>query len=151
MSFDEDLDAQMNRELDTVDVPVTVNGKLRTLRFTEMDGLKWADFCDRSPARPGVLLDMRYGYNLRELTKIAAPASGVLVDGDTVTELSTEQWAKLLKGLPGSSAQRIGDALFNLNEWMPGQAVEDAKKAFAAESAKNSPSPDNSESPEADS
>lgn len=146
-SLDDDLDQQMNRELDTVDVDVTVNGKLRTFRFTEMDGLKWADLCDRAPARPGVLLDMRYGYNMRELTVLAAPQSGVLVNGEKSETLSVEQWAKLFKGLPGSAVQRVGDALFNLNEWLPAQAVDAAKKAFAAESAKNSSLPDTSESP----
>lgn len=147
MSFDDDLDAQLARELDTVDVDVTVNGKLKTFRFTELDGLKWADLCDRAPARPGVLMDMRYGYDIRSLTTIAAPVSGVLVDGDTTSELSVAQWAKLLKGQPGAGIQRIGDALFSLNEWLPAQAVEEAKKASAAESAKNSPSPGDSVSP----
>lgn len=138
MSFDDDLDAAVAAERDTVDVSATVNGHLYTFRFTQMDGLEWADITDRFPGRPGVLLDTRYGYNLRPLSKMAAKETGELVEGDTLTKLSPEQWDKFFKGAPGAAVMRIGDAIFNLNEYLPGLAVEDAKKALAAESAKSS-------------
>lgn len=138
MAFDDDLDAALAAERDFIDVPVAVNEKLHTLRFFQMDGLEWADQTDRYPARPGVLLDMRYGYNLRPLSKAVAVLTGKLVDGDEVVDITPEQWDKLFKALAGAPIMRIGDALFSLNEWMPGQAVEAAKKSFAAESAQNS-------------
>lgn len=137
MSIDDDLEADLNREADSVDLNITVNGNLRTLRFTQMDGMEWADLTDRYPARPGVLLDMRYGYNLRELAKAAAPLCGKILDGDTPTELSEEQWAKLFKSQPGATVMRIGDVIWNLNEFLPGQAVEALKKGSAPASSKN--------------
>lgn len=140
MSFDDDVAAQIAAEKDFVNVDVTLNGKLYTFRFFQMDGLEWADQTDRFPARPGVLLDMRYGYNLRPLSKAVAPLSGKQVDGDTLIDLTPEQWEKLFKALPGAAVMRIGDALFNLNEYAPGEAVEAAKKASAAESALSSAS-----------
>jgi hypothetical protein len=84
------------------------------------------------------MLDMRYGYNLRPLSKAVAALTGKMVDGDTLTDLTPEQWEKLFKALPGASVMRIGDAIFSLNEYMPGEAVEAAKKEFAAQSAPNS-------------
>lgn len=151
MSLDDDLDAQIAAEAEYADVDVLINGKLRTLRFFQMDGLEWADQCDRYPARPGVLLDSKYGYNLRPLSRATAPLCGKMVDGESLVNLTKEQWVKLFNGLAPASVMRIGDCIFNLNEWLPGQAVEAAKKALAAESAPNSASHEPSASPGADS
>jgi hypothetical protein len=151
MSFDDDLDAQVAAEAEYADVDVLINGKLCTLRFFQMDGLDWADQTDRFPARPGVLLDMKYGYNIRPLSLAVAPLCGKMVDGDTLVDLTKEQWVKLFKGIAPASVMRIGDNIFNLNEYAPGEAVAAAKKASAAESALNSASPENTESPEVDS
>jgi hypothetical protein len=152
MSFDDDLEAAFTSEKDWVDVEVSLNGNLHVLRFFEMDGLEWADQTDRFPARPGVLLDMRYGYNLRPLAKAVAIATGKLVEGDTTKDIPAAQWEKLFKGaLAGAPIMRIGDAIFNLNEYLPGQAVEAAKKAAAVESAQKLNSPAPTESLEADS
>lgn len=144
MGFSEDLAAAKTAERNIRDVDVTVNGVLYTLRFTQMDGLDWADEADRHPARPKVLIDLRYGYNLRSLVKAVAPQTGVLViDGESsalrVDPVDPEnpkdpdrvdEWVDLLKALDGAAIQRIGDAIWSLNEWEPGQAVEAAKKAL---------------------
>lgn len=151
MSFDDDLDAQVAADAEYADVDVLINGKLRTLRFFQMDGLEWSDQTDRFPARPGVLLDSKYGYNLRPLSRAVAPLCGKMVDGDKLVDLTKEQWGKLFKGLAPASVMRIGDAIFNLNEWLPGLAVDEAKKALAVESALNSVSQELSASQEADS
>lgn len=151
MSFDDDLDAQVAAEADYADVDLLINGKLHTLRFFQMDGLEWSDQTDRFPVRPGVLMDSRYGYNLRPLSQAVAPLCGKLVDGDKLVDLTKKQWAKLFKGVAPSAVMRIGDTIFNLNEWLPGKAVDEAKKALAVESALNSASQELSASPEADS
>lgn len=161
MSFDAeldaDLDAQLAAEPDFAYVHVTVNGKYRKLRFTQMDGLAWADLCDRCPPRmtqgPNktlvpIELDGAYGYNVRSVTALAAPISGHVQSGDDWVELSEERWRKLIKGLPGAQLRACGDAIFQLNQWGPSQAVLDAKKASEVESAMKSFSPALSESPE---
>jgi hypothetical protein len=152
MSFDDDLEAAVLAEKDWADVEISLNGKYHVLRFFEMDALLWADQTDRFPARPRVLLDMRYGYNLRPLSMAVAPLTGKLVDGDKLVDLTEDQWRKLFKGaLKGAPIMRIGDALFNLNEYLPGLEVEAAKKAFEVESAQKLNSPELSASPTPDS
>jgi hypothetical protein len=145
VSFLDDLAAQAAAEPDTADVPVLVNGHLYTLRFTQMDGLEWASEVDKYPARPFILIDARYGYNLRALVKGIAHKCGVLLDGDTEVPLRTDppgtkdgvdQWGDLFKALDGSAVQRVCDAVWGLNEYAPAQAVEAAKKALSG-STKN--------------
>jgi len=148
--FDADLDSQLAAEPDTVTVDVLVNGKLRKLQFTEMDGLAWADLTDRCPPRIDAPLDKAYGFNIRLVVAHAAPTSGRMKSGEEWVELSEAQWTKLLRGQKGATIRTIGDALFQLNQWAPDQAVEPARTALAAESAKNSSSPANSASPAAD-
>lgn len=131
MSFEDDLKAEYEAERPYEDVDALLNGTLYTFRFTKMDGTEWASACDRAPLRPGVLLDMRYGYNLRALAPIVAQASGGRVDGDAVVPLTPDQWRAVFKG-SGSTVARIGDAIFTLNEYGPADAVDEAKKALAA-------------------
>lgn len=148
--LDDDLEADVVSEQDWIDVPLAINGKHHSLRFFRMDGLEWADVCDRHPMREGVPLDANYGYNLRSATPDAAERSGKwLIRGETV-EVTAEQWAKIFKTQSGSVIKRIGDALFNLNQWLPDMAVAAAKKASEDESKQNSSLLDNSGSPVVD-
>jgi hypothetical protein len=149
MSFDEDLDAQLILAAapDHVDLPAVVNGTLYTFRIFAMDGLEWSEITDMFPARQDVLLDQRYGYNLRPLSKFAVRRCGKLVDGDNLIDLTDEQWDKLFSGLPGATVMRIGDVIWNLNEYLPGQAIEALKKGSAAKSARNSKLPKPAGSP----
>jgi hypothetical protein len=146
--FDDDLAAAQTPEDKHIDVLVLINHKPRLLRFRPMDGLEWAAETDRHPARPGVLVDTRYGYNLRTLTRAAAARSGKLViDGEErtlrvdpfVPEIPgqpkppkrVDQWADLFKAISGHEFQRITDAIWTLNEYGPQQEVEAAGKALA--------------------
>lgn len=138
MTFEDDLKAEFEAPKPTKDVDVKLNGKLYTFRFELMDSVEWASATDRAPARPGVLLDMRFGYNLRALVPLVAPMSGKRVDGDELVDLTPDQWRNLFKALPGASVMRIGDTLFDLNEYEPGEAVKELKKASAVEPKKNS-------------
>ena len=137
MTLDDDLDAVMGVARDFADLSINLNGKLRTLRFTQMDGMEWAELTDRFPARQDVLLDARYGYNIRPLAKAAAPLCGSLLDGENEVALTVEQWEKLFKGQPGATVMRIGDIIWNLNEYLPGQAVDALKKGSTPEPSKN--------------
>lgn len=154
MSFDDDLDAELAAKTEDPEwatVDVLVNKKLRRFKFTQMDGLDWADMGDRCPPRPTAPLDREFGYNIRLISALAAPKSGEMQDGDGWVKPTDEQWTKLFRSLTGAGIRAIGDVLFYLNQWGPAQAVEEAKKALEVESKLNSDSPDNSESPAADS
>jgi hypothetical protein len=129
LSFEDDIKAEFEAPKPTQDVDITLNGTLYTFRFTRMDGLEWASLCDMFPARPGVLFDMRYGYNLRPLTLAAAAKSGQRLEGEAPVDLTEDQWRNLFKTLPGASIERFSDALFQLNEYGPAQEVDAAKKA----------------------
>lgn len=138
MSFEDDLKAESEAELPYKDVELTLNGNLYVLRFTLMDGTEWAAATDQAPARPGVLLDTHYGYNMRALVYIVAPKSGRLVEGDSTKELTDDQWRLLLKSVKGGPMMRLGDTLFALNEYEPERAVEAAKKASRVAAATTS-------------
>lgn len=129
MSFDDDLKAAQAGSRLTADVPVTLNGKRHVLRFTQMNGIEWAAESVRHPARPDVLLDARFGYNLHSLAQAVAPTCGALVNGDGTEPLSEEVWGTLFSTLDGSDVQGIIDAIFGLNERATAQAVAAAKKA----------------------
>jgi hypothetical protein len=148
--FDSDLDAQLAAEPVTAVVDVLVNGKLRKLQFTEMEGLAWADLTDRCPPRVDAPLDRAYGFNIRLIVAHAAPLTGRMKSGDEWVKLTDAQWTKLLRGIKGAEQRTIGDALFQLNQWGPAQAVEAARKAFEGESATSSSLLDDSGSPVVD-
>lgn len=135
MSFEDDLAAASAAPAPFLDVDVTVNGNLYTLRFEQMGPAEWAAETDRHPARPGVLIDARYGYNLRSLIQAVAPLTGSLVeDGSTVP---VADWPALLKSIAGHGFQRVTDAIWSVNEYLPERQVADAKKALK-DSAKTS-------------
>lgn len=152
MGFLEDVVAASSVEREFEDVEVLINGHLHLIRVTQMDGLDWAAEVDAHPARPGVLLDMRYGYNLRSIVKRAGHKCSRRLEGDEWVGFRVDpidprnlndpdrvdEWAALVKVLPGSSIQRLGDALFGLNETRPAEAVEAAKKALRSSKGSSS-------------
>lgn len=114
-----------------------------TLRFTQMPGPQWAEVVSRCPVRLDVDMDRHYGFNSDRATLLAAPLSGAWLEEDGGTSaLSAGEWRDLLGhraddgtfvvgALAGSDLRRIGDAIFELNEYLPGQRLQAAKKAFA--------------------
>lgn len=138
LSFSDDLAAAKAAVLPHQDVDVLLNGNLHTLRFHKMDAVEWAEATASHPARPNVLIDTRYGYNLRAVTRTVAPQTGFLLDGDRPTPLQSEdEWVSLFKAISGAEFARIMDAVWELNEYGPQEAVKAAKKALAI-SGKNS-------------
>lgn len=142
MSFEDDLAAAQTAAVKTRDVDVSVNGTLYTFRFRRMPGMAWALETNRHPARPGILLDTRYGYNLWSLVAAVAPKYADRVDGDTTVPLTAEQWAALLDEnsdvLDGAAVQQFGDAVFELNEYGPRAEVDALRKGSTAGSKKGS-------------
>lgn len=141
VSFADDLKAQSEAVLPHEDVEVLLNGNVHVFRFRQIDGVEWTAETDKYPARPGVLIDARYGYNLRALVKGIAPKCGVRLDGDTEILMRVEkasegpavdEWGDLWKAIDGPTFARITDAIWGLNEYRPGLAVEAAKKALSA-------------------
>jgi hypothetical protein len=137
MGFKEDLAAAKKAPANTADVDVLVNGRKYTLRFKQVTGQEWAEAVDRSPLRREVALDVRYGYNLRMAVGLTVPNSATLLDGEKPVEVTVDEdakppvneWADLLDALSGFDFQRVTDAVWQLNEWDPQQALEAAKKA----------------------
>lgn len=132
MSFLDDLKAAQNAPRIYADVPVMFNGHLHILRFRQMDGLDWTAETDRHPMRPGIAIDMKYGYNFRALTKTAAPASGVRVEDEVEHVVTEEEWEHIFSPgvLTGRYFAAITDAIWALNVRSPELAVEAAKKAL---------------------
>jgi hypothetical protein len=147
MSFEDDLKTQETAPIPFEDVDILLNGTLYVFRFKKMDAFEWAAQCDNYPARPTVLIDRAYGYNIRTMTMGVAPLCGVRLEGDTEVELRVDppktrgrvdEWRSLFKAIDGDAFQRITDALFNLNQYGPQQAVEAAKKALTGSAAASS-------------
>jgi hypothetical protein len=138
MSFLDDLAEQSTAPTPSVDVDLTLNGNLHTLRFKQMNGLAWAAAADKHPPRPDIPIDRRYGYNLRSLVLAVAPDTGSRVEGDDLVALTEDEWRQLFAALPGATVGRICDAVWGINEYAPEQAVEAAKKARRRLAAKSS-------------
>ena len=105
---------------------------LVTLRFTRMDGDKWALLTSAYPMRLDVALDRHYGYNYDAVSEMAARKSGTQVDDAGQHELTDEQWTRLLKLLSGHDVSAIRDAVWSLNEYEPSKHVEALVKGFGA-------------------
>lgn len=147
-TFEEDLAAAQAPEDNHIDVLVLINSNPYLLRFRPMDGMEWAAETDLHPPRPNVAIDRAYGYNIRSLTKGAAPQSGVLVVDGEERKLRVDppvqrkrgekapervdEWGALFKALSGHDFKRITDAIWSLNEYLPEKAVEAAGKALAS-------------------
>jgi hypothetical protein len=142
MSFSDDLQAAKNAAVPHIDVDIMLSGNLYTLRFRQMDGVEWTDAIDRHPMREGVAFDSQYGYNLRTLTRFVAPKCGVMVVDGAEQKLRVEvdphnpkkylvnEWADLFQALTGHFESKIGDAIYNLNEYASHVAVSKALQAL---------------------
>lgn len=108
-----------------------VQKSLVTLKFTRLDGQKWALLTSANPMRVDVALDRHYGYNYDTVTGLAARASGVRLDDDGEHVLTPEQWDRLMRVLSGHDVQAIRDAVWTLNEYEPSQHIEALVKGSA--------------------
>ena len=117
-------------ELDAFDDEVQKS--LVTLRFTRLDGKKWAVLTSANPMRLDVPLDRGYGYNFDAVTEAATRQTGVRLSDDGEHSLTEEQWTRLFAVLSGHDMNVIRDAVWTLNEWEPSQHVEALVKGSAA-------------------
>lgn len=101
---------------------------LVTLRFTRLSGAEWSEIAARCPVRLDVAIDRQYGYNIHAACRIAAPLSGVVVDGDSVEKITEEEWNDLFSTISGHEFGLIVDAIYALNEWEPASHVAQLKK-----------------------
>jgi hypothetical protein len=134
MSFLDDLNAAKSAPAPHDDIDVLINGHVHVLRFYRLDGYEWSCEVDRHPMRPGVRIDMTYGFNFRALTKAVAPRCAFRVVGDDEVPLSAEEWEALFapKVLTGRYFGAMTDALFRLNIVQPQQELDAAKKELAS-------------------
>lgn len=119
---------------------------LLTLRFRKLPGDVWADLTAQCPLRLNSPIDRRYGYNILAVVKLAAPLSGVSLEGDAEVPLIVEdksddnpepvnEWADLFSELSGHEVSRIVDTVYRLNEYDPAERVDRLKKASTAMAA----------------
>lgn len=118
---------------------------LVTLRFTRLPGDQWAEITARCPVRVDAPIDRQYGYNMTAVCKLAAPLSGVRVDGDAEVPLlvtkaaegvpAVDEWADLFETISGHELGRIIDAVYELNEYAPAQRINELKKGLATHPA----------------
>lgn len=104
---------------------------LVTLRFTRLSGAEWSEIAARCPVRLDVPIDRQYGYNIHAACRVAAPLSGVVVDGESVEKISDEEWSDLFSTISGHEFGLIVDAIYALNEWEPASHVAQLKKELA--------------------
>lgn len=139
-----DLEAVKAEAPEFIDVPFQLRGHLHRARFYALAGNSWSDLADRHPMRPGVLIDQKYGYNLRGLALESAQHAGRILNADgSERKLKPEQWTDLFKTVDGHTSQSFGDAIWGLNEFHPSQKLEALKKAQAAAFVRPSASPSN--------
>lgn len=152
MTFADALKKAQEKRLektDHADVEVELGGDVVTFRFRRMDGLDWVGLTAKCPPRPDVPVDVQFGYNVHAAAQLAAPKSGVVVEGDNEAALDGEQWAEVWPVLSGPGFHDIADAIFTLNQWTPQGRVEAIKKASRASLLRSQLSRANSEPPSA--
>lgn len=147
MSFEDDIKAEFEAPKPTADLTVKLNGNLHTFRFTRMPSDEWLQACDMFPARPGIQFDLRFGYNLRALMPVVAARTAKRVEGDTLVDLTPDQWTNMFKALAGGIVGKFGDVIFKLNEYDAMEEVAALKKALEGASGLNFGLLPDSESP----
>lgn len=118
---------------------------LVTLRFSRMSGVDWAEVTARCPVRLDAAIDRQYGYNMHAVCALAAPLSGVRVEGGELVPLvvsaasagvpAVNEWADLLTTVSGFEFGLIVDAIYELNEYEPASRVASLVKELATRPA----------------
>lgn len=98
-----------------------------TFRLTQLPGDVWANVTAPSIPREDVPIDMRYGYDIAGVTKVALPLMARRIDGEELVEIDADDW-EVVFDLPGFDD--LQDAVFMLQEWEPEQRLQAAKKAL---------------------
>ena len=104
-----------------------------TFRFRRMDGYEYAALCAKYPPRLDVSADLGAGgYNIDEVARAAAKASGVRVLDGKEEPVAADEWDDLFNALSGHDVKQIRDTIWSLNEYGPAQQLALAKKALSA-------------------
>lgn len=99
------------------------------LRFTALPSPLWQSIIAKSAPRKTFTTDAHKGYNVHEVTKLAAQVNGVVVEDDgSTTALNAAQWAKLWESLSGGDFDRVWGTITRLNERNGWEGVEFLKK-----------------------
>jgi hypothetical protein len=122
---------QLEKELEALEVECA--DSLIDLKFVRLPGEDWSHITIQNPARPGVVADMGVGgYNVNAVTRAAAIQSGSVVEDGEEKAITADEWDDLFVLMSGYDASRVADAVYFLNDYEPGKAVEAGKKASEA-------------------
>lgn len=141
--FDALLNAAFTRRTQdphSAEVTLTVSGSPVLVKFTELDAKVWAACRLADIPRPGVVVDTLFRFNVTAAAMLAAPISGVRVDGDGEHEITPAQWQRLFDAIEAIDLQQITDAVIAVNEDAQMQRLESAKKVLEGASKRKRPS-----------
>lgn len=130
------IDRKMNaitRKLEKLDE--AEQDTLVTIRIYRAPGDEWMDLKAACPARANSAIDRGVGYNINTLTKAACVKYGRVVDGDTETVQTLEEWESFFPLLAGSEFERICDVTYGVNVGESQRRTEALKKASAVAAA----------------
>ncbi|QKS17317.1 hypothetical protein HUN59_14840 [Curtobacterium sp. Csp2] len=123
--------AELQQQIDALEAEYAQ--ALVVIRFTRLPGQEWAELTLKNPGRPDVIADTVVGnYNVHAVTRAAAVASGVIVDGDDEYQPTPDEWNDLFDTISGFEFGNVVDTVYSLNQADAQQAIEIAGKALAA-------------------
>jgi hypothetical protein len=101
---------------------------LVTFRFWALGFEKWNQLIAQHPPREGVPLDERKGYDIVQVTKATAEATGFVMDGEDAETVAADEWKDLWANLTGGDFDRIYVVVTRLNETNGWMGVDHLKK-----------------------
>ncbi|WP_295778391.1 hypothetical protein [uncultured Microbacterium sp.] len=121
--FDADLEAAMNREMETIDVEVVFGKSIALMTLTEINGGEWSHIACWLP-RPGNTQDAKLGCNTDEVLA-RYPVDRIVINGEHPTP---DQWEQVLKVMTAADREDVVAALW----WIHVGAPEEEKAALIA-------------------
>lgn len=109
--------------------------RLVTICIYRAPGDQWFELKAAHPARLNSVLDRSVEYNTLTLTKAAVQQYGVIIDGQTETPPTDDEWAEIWPLLSGGAFSEIADAVYGLNVGESLRQVERLKNSFEAATA----------------
>ena len=101
---------------------------MRTLRFTKLDGIKWAELTAKYGPREDVAFDAQLGYNHHAVALIAAKVNGTDVTDGAEEPLDDADWETIHKVASGWDIENIATAVLEMNVMRSARTIGRLKK-----------------------